>query len=380
MNILLVGERYSQNLGDPIICRTVENLIKEHFGERVDITFVDLTGKTGYDEFYNFCNPGSVITFGKILCRTPLLLKSCSGFYDIRKTLVRHIRSLSLFEKILQEKVFDLIVFAGGEMFLGYFIDLIYYVVKEASNKKIPVVFHACGISDLSKRSIRLLKKVFLSDCVRSVSIRDSKERFDSLFDKSVAVKKTNDTALCCSKYFMAKSGKIADIGVGLIDLPQYKDVQKQMVKFMIDSQLSWKLFTNGSPYDQTFAEQILTELNVAPINFSEYLCDRSATPEELVKTITGFNRIVSFRLHSQVIASSFSIDSYAVIWDEKVKDFYQSIGFPQRCFYPSEIVEAMPSIIHDKKSDVLATNVLSCAKDSECDLVNQISEVLEER
>ena len=54
--------------------------------------------------------------------------------------------------------------------------------------------------------------------------------------------------------------------------------------------------------------------------------------PEELVKTISQFKSIVSFRLHSHIIAASLNIPSVSVVWDDKVRIFFEKIGHPERC------------------------------------------------
>lgn len=51
-----------------------------------------------------------------------------------------------------------------------------------------------------------------------------------------------------------------------------------------------------------------------------------------LVKTISRFQSIISFRLHSHIIAASLGIPSVAVVWDDKVRGFFGKIGHPERC------------------------------------------------
>lgn len=379
MNILIVGERYSNNLGDPLICEVVSRLINDEFGDIAKIVSYDLSGRIGYDSYYRFLRVKSVITIIKMIFRIPLLIKNRPSYESWIRTFVRHVRSLSLYEKILAESDVDLIIFAGGSLFMDFFANLIYYIVKEASCRKIPVIFHACGLSNLSKRSVRILKKAFSSKYVRSISIRDGEDFFKKSFGEKIKFEKTSDTVLCCSRFFTDNCQKEADIGVGVIDLPQYLEVQKAIVEKLNNSQLSWKLFSNGSHSDQIIAEEILRFLNIDRQDYSNYLCVRPTIPEELVKTISSFKKIISFRMHSQVIASSLDIDSYAVIWDDKIKGFYKSIGFPQRCFYPDEIVNALPLILREEKADSLFANVLLCADDSQKKLLNQISDILEE-
>ena len=47
------------------------------------------------------------------------------------------------------------------------------------------------------------------------------------------------------------------------------------------------------------------------------------------MQAVTKFNYIISFRMHSQIVAASFGIPCYGFAWDDKVCDFYFKLGFP---------------------------------------------------
>lgn len=52
----------------------------------------------------------------------------------------------------------------------------------------------------------------------------------------------------------------------------------------------------------------------------------------QLVKQIASYSKIVSFRLHSHIIAYSCKIPSFGFIWDDKVKDFFAMTGNMGNC------------------------------------------------
>lgn len=380
MNILLIGERFSQNLGDALICETVHKIIKEEFGNDVNITFFDISGKINYSEFFQYQTTLKLKIVNWLEYRFPSLLEKISLFCDYKKSRERYLRSLSLLNQILKTQKFDIAIFAGGQMFLDYFAGLIHCIVKRLSILKIPIVFHACGLSNLSDNSVKFLKKAFSSKYVKNISVRDSKEKFQSVFGDVATVDKTFDTALCCSEYYSANIKKFSDYGIGLIDLFEYRDLQKQMIEYFLKNHISWKIFTNGSPYDQSLAEGILTELGVEKVDFGKYICDRPRNPVELVETVTGFKRIISFRLHSQIIASSFGIPSYGIVWDEKVRDFYEDINFRERCFSLSNVIDKIPSIILNESSDNKTVDVRLLAEESRRNLLYQIKSTVEGR
>ncbi len=378
MNILLIGERFSLNLGDALICETVYKIIRKEFGDDVTITFFDISGKTSYSEFFRYQTTLKLKIVNWLEYHFPSLLEKNPLFCDYKKSRERYLRSLSLLNQLLRTQKFDLAVFAGGQMFLDYFAGLVHCVVKRLSFFKIPIVFHACGLSKLSDSSVKLLKKTFSSKYVKNISVRDSKEKFQSIFGDVVAVDKTFDTALCCSEYYSANIKKISDYGIGLINLSQHKDLQRQIVEYFLKNHISWKIFTNGSPYDQSFAEEILMELGVEKVDFGKYICDRPRSPVELVETVTGFNKILSFRLHSQIVASSFGISSYGVVWDEKVRDFYDDINFCERCFSLANVLDSIPSITSNESSDDKDVDVGLLAEESKKNLLYQIKSTVE--
>lgn len=47
--VLLVGEIYSENLGDGVLCQCVEFLIKKYFNKEVMIDYLDLSGRKSYN-------------------------------------------------------------------------------------------------------------------------------------------------------------------------------------------------------------------------------------------------------------------------------------------------------------------------------------------
>lgn len=99
---------------------------------------------------------------------------------------------------------------------------------------------------------------------------------------------------------------------------------------------ISWKLFTNGSQSDIEFAQRIKSELGLS----ADRICDHPASSESLVKTVTQFDNIISFRMHSQIIAASYGIPCFGFVWDDKIKEFYQKIGYPNNCIVPEDDID----------------------------------------
>lgn len=327
MNILLIGEYFSENLGDPLLCKVVQSTIAKEYPDATIIPF-DMSGKVGLTEYYGKRNYNfSQKVFLKCSEKFEGIFYRNAVFRTYLGDQQRYIRTMCHLEEVISKKKFDLAVFAGGSLFMDYFAGIIYCIVRRLALKKIKVIFHACGMSELSAESTVMLKKVFNQRNVKSISLRDSYDKFCEIFEMYDKVSETYDTALSCRECFGASKEKVAEYGVGVINLPQFFEFQKQMIEYFIREQKSFKIITNGATYDYNFALEILNELGVSKEEQSKYIYERPRTAEELVYEITSFKYIVSFRMHSQIVAASFGIPSFGFVWDSKLKEFYEKMS-----------------------------------------------------
>ena len=53
----------------------------------------------------------------------------------------------------------------------------------------------------------------------------------------------------------------------------------------------------------------------------------RPETPIQLLNTVTNYKKIISFRLHSHIIASSYGIPAFGFEWDTKVKEYFKNMN-----------------------------------------------------
>lgn len=366
MKILLIGEVYSENLGDGVLCQTVNKVILSQYPDAKIIMF-DISGKTDYDAYYESFNCNQMRKmYYRLAYRIPVLNQN-KIFKAIGKDAERHIRVVAGLKSLIKENTFDLAIFAGGSLFMNYFAGVIYLIVNMLSRAKINVLFHACGMSDLSDDSEFLLKRALKKENVKWISLRDSYERFVNKFESQAVVERTNDTALSCRSYFEPRFQKTTELGIGVIDRPELYLLQKNMIQSFLKSDLNWRIFTNGSITDYRTAVKILDEINVDEEKKKKLLLPRPGTPGELVQTIVEFEYIISFRMHSQIIASSYGIPSFGIVWDNKVFEMYSKLGFPECCVDPKNVeIEEMVNIIRYVDPDALKNKAQSCGKASE--------------
>lgn len=378
MKILLIGEYYSENLGDPLLCQTVEKIIKDTYPD-TEITPFDMSGRSGFDSFhpldtFDFSTKLFLIIWYKF---QKIFLRS-AFFRAFRANEQRYLRVWSSLNKLLKENSFDMAVFAGGSIFMDYFAGIIYMLVKRLSREKMKILFHACGMSSLDTDTEYLLKCALRNKCIMSISLRDSYERFCALFSTSAKVIDTFDTALGCSNFFSPSSACIADYGIGLMGNNRFYAQQKDFISQLLNSGVSWKVFTNGSRHDFLYAEKILTECGIAENQIDDYLVPRPKSSNDLVCTVTQFKKIISFRMHSQIVAASFGIPCFGFAWDKKVMDMFKKLGLPCN-FSSAELNLGEIQQIIGANTTGVRTIALDQAEESRRCLIRSISAALSE-
>ncbi len=329
-NILVVGEVYSDNLGDGVICDVVDKCFNKEYSTK----FFDLSGRTDYkkeeaNKTFNYLQSEKAFLKTKV---KHILYKL--GIKKTGNNLTNIIERTNLaFEKIVTEGNIDVILFAGGQMFLDSFVNQIHYVCNYAEVNKIPVFFNACGYGKLSEANKTILKEIFQFKCIKYISVRDNKDKFLELTDKSVH--DVNDTALIVNQHFEVVKKKTNEIGIGIMVTPlfsTYKQIAywKKVINLLDAKGVKFKVFTNGSIVDQQFAKHVIEKCG---LNSDELLLARPTTPDELVKNISRFKKILSMRLHSLIIAYSLSIPALSISWDSKVKAFYKKANMEHYCY-----------------------------------------------
>lgn len=341
MNILLIGECYSSNLGDPLICENVKNIILNKYPS-ASISYLDLSGRVDWSEQYDIQPSNYSVSekfFFKITDKFSNLLKHSKLFKKYKASELRYLQTVFMLKDILKKENFGLAVFAGGSLFMDYFIPLIYIIVNILSLKHINIIFHACGTSKMDSHDRVLLKKFLNNKHVKSISMRDSFDSVQDLVKNKSKIIETYDTALNTPNLYDMSSSKIATYGIGVYgDNDEFYDYQINLIKKFMDSEYDWRIFTNGSVADYNAAKRILFDLGIDQNDVYKYLLERPENPAELVRDITSFERIISFRMHSLIIAASFGIPIIGIKWDKKIEEFLNKINQNHACYSKDQV------------------------------------------
>lgn len=220
--ILIVGEIYSDNLGDAVLCEIVKKIVEENI--YCDIELCDLSGREYYKEYFDYN------WYEKIIKKIALV------FFKLNLINLGKINVLFKDRYYKQfDKDYDLVIFAGGQMFMDYFVFPLEKLIKFFKKRNIPVIFHACGAKKIKNRNLeKRLEKILLLNIVKSISIRDDIDLVNTkyLMRSNKKAIKTFDTALCTNEYFDFNKGNKRCIGLGVMNCDKFKN--KEQIIFWI--------------------------------------------------------------------------------------------------------------------------------------------------
>lgn len=376
--ILVVGEHFSENLGDGVICQSVEFLIAKNFPD-YELVFSDLSGRLTFMNEYKGQERFSGRAKYLLSKWTHRALNKNTFLYSLYVHGSRT-RAANIKEKSNQE--YDLAVFAGGQMFMDYFSIPIHRHMEYLSKNNTPTIFNACGMGRIKSTLLQnRLQKALSHPNIDSISARDHlKQMNEKLLATDFQATQSHDCALWTKEAFNIQKEESQVVGLGVISLNQKKD--KKVIKLytnVIDELnnrgIQWELFCNGSFDDYELALKIARLLNYD----ESVIAKRPLSPTELVQTIANYRSIISFRLHSHIIAVSLNIPTVAIAWDNKVDFFFENIQHPDRVFqYDSHFQDVLTKLFEAEQMGY--DNELIKAQKEEChsNLIENISVALE--
>lgn len=334
MKIAVIGVYYASNLGDAIICDCVHFWLKEKW-PLAEIDVIDIENKKGFAE--------QTDTSMKML-----QYRNCKLQWDY--WLTKHkiqdrvyywnkvdVETRQEFYDEIAGRNYDMVVFAGGQMFMDWLsVDIVEFL-KRLEKNGTPVYFNACGAGMNVSAAIRKLMRYHLmQDNVKLISSRDACEKIEKLYLRpGKQVIKTYDPALWTSDVYPVNrdtSSQIVGLGVMYSNHAPIRKITRfwiRLIRKLDKKGIKWKMFCNGAIDDYNYAAYILKKIGLKK---EEYLIDCPHNPIELVKQITSFKSIISFRLHSHIVSASYHIPAVAIVWDDKLRFFYRSMGHEERC------------------------------------------------
>lgn len=250
-------------------------------------------------------------------------------------------------------------IIGGGQLLMDNdlsFLLRIRELIRIAHEMDIDVVFHACGVGrKWSRMGLNLLRESLSDEIVSRVSVRDngSLNTLLALLPRlKCECRVAMDPALIAAEaYSIQLTSGARTIGLGItaphtikkhvaISAKQIKQFWIELAIKLSHQQQPFNFFTNGSPDDHAFAEDIFSNLRGSEIALQAGILDRARSPRELVAQVAQFRAVVAHRLHANIIAYSLQIPSVGLVWDQKVSEFGSMIG-RQRFFVDIDQLEA---------------------------------------
>ena len=360
MNIAVFNVKFSNNVGDGVVAETTEYLLSSLASESNVSTF-DLGGRNGY---------------GDTGLKAPSIFKKAvhTGLKSLPAWLSTRLRQRATYMLLKKDaiprwreeiKKADRIVIGGGHLISDvelYFPVRLHAIIKLAVEYKKPVYIHAVGVSN-PKYFSAIGKKLFVdvfkdNPYIRYVSVRDelSKKYWCSIFGGAVSVVPDpgNFTRETYLRYSSIDSSR-GVIGVGVKASNDDPKNNKKLVlsvadyvdlgKCLLDLGYTPLYFTNGSPEDEVVLCDIKTEFSGSDkVVFAE----RPLVPEDLVNIVCRCEKIIAYRLHACIVATSVGVPVIGLSWGEKLSSYFECIGASDRIctdFNASKIVEQLEKL-----------------------------------
>lgn len=348
MKILVIGCYYSLNLGDGVICDCAAAMLRRHF-PMAQVVIRDIGGHTAFPERSSVPRSQLFLRRGKQLLR---IGATRMGWNRQLRHVLRNLEPVMPALERLGSEECDLVVFAGGQLWMDSLALYVQTLVDRFAARKIPVFFNACGTGPSWSREVRQrLAQALNCPAVRYVSCRDNTALVNTWCGRDAAVPAADPALWADQVYGIPKDPGAAAVGLGIMwagSMPLAASFAfwRRLIRRMEREHIPWKLFTNGSEWDMAFAQLVLRSLPELKGPEEAYLCPAPKSPEELVGLIAGFRSLISFRLHSHIIACSLDIPTVGLVWDDKLRFFFEKIGRPERCLSvhatPGQVLRAL--------------------------------------
>ena len=300
-------------------------------------------------------------------------------------------RYMRYFRKKFQDA--DLIAIDGAgllEYSFNEYQEMLYLICKLAEEMNIPVIFNAIGRAgefDPKDYRCKILMKAFKKKSVKYISARDSENSVQECVGEKFKVKLLADAALWADKaYGINKNSIEKSVGIGLIRdnamLSYGNGINSDELVNLISSialelkrrGYKFTLFTNGMIQDYETGVKVLEKLNLD----KSYLVERPTEGRQLMETISKFEGIITFRMHSAIAAFSMGIPSVILSWNDKVNKFMDICGYRDRAinqdkFDPEYIVDIYEKAILEGVNEKEIKRMKAYARESVADYIHTI-------
>lgn len=268
----------------------------------------------------------------------------------------------------------DIVIFGGAPLF-NYLYQKFYertaVTLELVQEYQKPAIFSAIGIEcyEETHPKCQRVKAALNMDCVKQITTRDdflALQKFRE--NKKINIAKVSDPAVFSKEVFknqltMKKASAKKKIGLFIMRANAFVDNEIDFTRE--DSAKFWKglilelksrgydyeLLTSGHFGDEAFIDYLIRNHNISV----KKCVFNMNTPDKLIQKISSYDAVVSCRLHPSIISFALDIPSIGIVWNTKVKGFYDSIHYEDRVF---EAKELTPQKMTDKIEKIISEGV----------------------
>lgn len=344
--IAVIGEAYSQNLGDQLIRECLRHVLKKAVPE-AEITSVDWMGRTEPGASAPPVSGAAAPTRGmpaRLGAALPRAIRWRAFSAARRMGLIgSNWRAVA---GIIGRA--DLVVIGGGELIQNndwMFPERIGAVAAAARAAGKKLVFLACGVTPRIGPVARFLMNGALEQA-EAISVRDSISRENILaWVRRVPQERvvlTADPAILLNELYPgARQGGRGSIGLNVMACSPRsamgaggRGADRAIECYVEIARLACRelgrpisIFTNGTPGDQEVAAKVLAGIREAAGPVEAVLLPRPETVREFTNNIASLGMVIATRLHSSIAASAFSIPCVGLVPSGKIRAFYRDTG-----------------------------------------------------
>ncbi|NJO53420.1 MAG: polysaccharide pyruvyl transferase family protein [Bacteroidales bacterium] len=338
--IILFNIKYSPNLGDGVIAECLEHELGREF-PNATITSVDLAGRASWAPPRNARVRLAQLA---LLQRLPRPLNDLVVTARLCWLLVTDLRSR--WRRALAKA--DVVVFGGGQLIqdgdLNFPLKLA-AVARECRRRGAPFAIFAVGAGPSRSRFGRcLFRYVLQAPKLLHVAARDRQSEDELRRLGSSHVVSCRDPGLLASHLWPAQPRfrrSRLRIGLGVThgtlllhhaDGDDHSTPAESTALFsiltvsLLDAGFEVTCYSNGAGEDVLALEELRGRLSRMGALAQVSVAPRCETPSQLARLISGFDAVVSHRLHACILAYSYKIPHLGFVWDAKIRHFFDSV------------------------------------------------------
>lgn len=354
--IALLGLWNINNYGDPVLAFCTKTLLQNAglCGDSVDVIDFPLTPTSFQVSFFQRVKDSILYHFSKMIGKVDAV-----GLEIYRRRIFCHYLN--------NLKGVDSVVFVGGGIIkygMEAFDCLIECVMAVAKINNFSVIMNAVGIEGYDENNVRCqqLKKALNQPQLRYISTRDDFLTLkNNYFDgkNTIPCRLVADPAVWSSEcYGIKKNDSARTIGIGVARGEIFKDyginfssenmvdLYVDLTKLLLSSGYEVELFTNGRDADNSLLEQVSKRLMDFRVRQKV-----PSSARNLVEIIASYKAIVTTRMHAGIIAYSLDVPAIGLMWNDKIKFFWESAGHPEYCIdvahlNPEDVFSALKNAV----------------------------------